>query len=131
MITLIIGALERVRTWFALLSLESRSVRLLVYLAISCKLAVMFRFVKAIALDTFSFSKSAQECCISPLLAVLVLRDTWVHVGTSDSGDVVSYVEASVNESFSLTAALDILYVGPDNSHIQSGRYLDNMRPRC
>jgi len=91
----------------------------------------MFGFVKAIALNTFSSLESAQECCMSPLLTVLALRDTWVHVSTPDSGDIVSYVEVSVNEFFSLTDALDIPYVGPDNSHIQSGRYLDDMRPRC
>jgi len=48
-----------VRTWFALLGLESRRVRLLVCLATLCELVVMFRFVGAVALDAFSFLESA------------------------------------------------------------------------
>jgi len=76
---------------------------------------------------------------MSPLLAVLALRDAWVYVSTSDSCNIASYVEASVNEFFSLTATLAILYVNPDinpdinpdNGHVQSRRYLDDMRPGC
>jgi len=66
-----------------------------------------------------------------PLPAVLILRDAWVHVGTLDSSDVVFYVETSVNEFFSLTTTLDIPYVDSDNGYVQSGRYLDDTRPRC
>jgi len=119
------------RTWFTLLGFKSRRVRLLICLATPCKLVVMFRFVEAIALDAFSLLESTQEYYMSPLPAVLVLRDIWVYVGISDSCNIAFYVEASVNEFFSLTATLAIPYVDPDNGHVKSGRYLDNMRPRC
>ena len=55
---------------------------------------------------------------MSPLPAVLVLRNAWVHISTSDSGDVVSYIKTSVNESFSLIAALKIPYINLDNGHV-------------
>ena len=53
-----------------------------------------------------------------PLLAVLALRDAWVYVGISNSCDIASYVKASVNEFFSLTATLTIPYIDPDNGHV-------------
>ena len=131
MITSKIEALEWVRTWFILFGLEFRRIRLLICLIIPCKLAVMFRFVEAIILDAFSISESIWECYISSLSAVLTLRNAWVHVSTPDSSDVVFYIKASVNESFSLATILDILYVNLDNSYIRSREYLNDMRYKC
>jgi len=107
-----------VRTWFALLGLKSKRVRLLICLAIPCELVVMSRFVEAVALDAFSSSESVCKYCMFPLLAVLALRDVWVYIGTPDSNNIASYIEASVNEIFSLTTILDIPYVNPDNGHV-------------
>ena len=73
---------------------------------------------EAVVLDTSSSSESTWEYYMSPLPAVLVLRDAWVHISTPDSGDVVSYVKTSVNESFSLIAALKIPYINLDNGHV-------------
>ena len=75
--------------------------------------------------------KSTWECYISSLSAVLALKDAWVHVSTPNSSNVVFYVEASVNELFSLATTLDIPYVNLDNGHIRSREYLNDMRHKC
>ena len=91
----------------------------------------MFRFVGAVALDTFSSLESVWEHCMFPLSAVLTLRGVWVHVGIPNSSNVFFYVEVSVNEFFSLTTILDISYVDPDNGYVWSGEYIDDMRSEC
>jgi len=57
----------------------------------------MFIFVKAIVLDIFCLLESAQKYYMSSLSAILTLRDAWVYIGISNSGNVALYVETSVN----------------------------------
>jgi len=90
----------------------------------------MFRFVKVIALEIFCLLESAQKYYMSSLPAILTLRNAWDYISTPNSGNVAFYVKTSVNSFFSLTATLDILYIDPNNSHVQSGEYLDDARPR-
>ena len=88
-----VGVLEWVRTWFTLLGFKSRRISFLIHFATLCKLAVMFRFVKAIALDIFCLLESAQKYYMSSLPAILTLRDAWVYIGTPNSDNVALYVE--------------------------------------
>ena len=88
---------------------------------------MMFRFIKTTVFNTFCFLNSAQKDRISPLLAVLALKDTRVYFYIFDGSDVASYVEVSVDQSFYLTTTLDIPDVHPNTGHVQSGGDFDNV----
>ena len=65
---------------------------------------------------------------MTSLPAIFALGDTWVHVCSSDCSDVVTYVEASVDEKFCVLTALHIPNVDPDYGHIRLGRDFDDSR---
>jgi len=67
---------------------------------------------------------------MSPFPAILALGHTSVHVCPSNSGNIILYIEASVNETFCLTLILNIPDVQPDNSHIQLWENLDDTELR-
>jgi len=62
---------------------------------------------------------------MAPLPAVLALWDTWVHVCAMNGCDILSSIEASIDEHFGIAATLSIPYIYPDNSHVRFRRYLD------
>jgi len=55
---------------------------------------------------------------VTPLPAIFALRDSWVHICSSDSSDVVPHVEAFIDEKFCIVAALYIPNVDPYYGHI-------------
>lgn len=59
--------------------------------------------------------------------AVFVLRHIRVHIYPSDGGNVVSYIETSVNKTLCLAPIVNIPNVQPNNGYIQFWEYLDNM----
>ena len=113
MISFTVGALERVRAMFTSLSFESRWVSFIIHFAAPTELSVVFRLVRAITLDTPSSLDPTRHGGVTPLPTILAEGDTRVHVRTSDGGNKVSYVEASVNERFRILTALDIPDVDP------------------
>ena len=68
---------------------------------------------------------------MSLLPAVLALENARIHVCTSDGGNIASYIEAPVNQSFCFTTTLDILDVYQNNGHIWLGEDFDNAWLRC
>ena len=89
---------------------------------------MVFGFVGTLALDVFCLLDSAWKSCIPLFPAILTLGHTGIYVHPSDGGNVVSYVETSIYETFCLTSTLNISDVQPDYSHIQLQRDLDNIR---
>jgi len=77
--------------------------------------------VQAITLDTFGALYSAQEGGVSPFPAILTLGDPWVHVCSPDSSDVLSYIEASIDEHLGIGPTLGIPYIDPNNRHVGLG----------
>ena len=63
---------------------------------------------------------------MTPLLTILALRDTRIHVGASHHHDDTSYIETSVNNFLSIVTVLGIPFVNPDNSHVRFRIDLDN-----
>ena len=53
--------------------------------------------VKGIVFWTFFSMNTVEKSGIFLFLAVFVLGNTWVHVGTVDSGDVASDIKTSIN----------------------------------
>ena len=85
------------------------------------KLSVILGFVRAIALDAFGALYSAQESDVFPFPAVLVLGDSWVHIHSPNDSDVLSYVEAPIDEHLGIGPALNIPYVDPYYGHVRFG----------
>ena len=77
--------------------------------------------VRAIALDTLRALNSARKGGMSLFPAVLALRDPRIHVHFLDSSDILSYVEALINEHFGIAPTLNIPYVDPHNGHVGFG----------
>jgi len=63
---------------------------------------------------------------MTPLPAVFILGNAWIHVSTPNSSNILANIEALVNESFSFAFALDVPNVYPDNRHVQFRQNLDN-----
>jgi len=95
-----------------------RRVDLFVCFAIPCKLMVVLGLVRAIALNTFGSLDMAGQCHMSPLPAVLALRNARIHVGSLNCCNVPSYIEVPVNKTLSLTTTLNIPNVNPKDRHI-------------
>ena len=82
---------------------------------------MILRFVRAVVLDTFGALYSAQESGMSPFPAVLALRDSWVHVCSPNGSNVLSYVEAPVDEYLGISPTLNIPYVDLYYGHVGFG----------
>jgi len=63
---------------------------------------------------------------VVPLPVILTLRDTGVHVSSTNSSYVLAYVEATVDQILSFGAILEVPYVDPNNSHVRFGGCFDN-----
>jgi len=53
------------------------------------------------------------------LLAILALEDTGVYICFLYYYNEAFYIEISINQVFSFTSTLDVLYVQPYNHHVQ------------
>ena len=58
---------------------------------------------------------------MTPFLAVLALGDSWVHVCSLDSSNILSYVKAPVDKHLGVCPTLDILYINPYNGYVGFG----------
>jgi len=74
-------------------------------------MAVIFGLVWTVAFGISRILKLASESSVSLLLAILALRDTRIHVCFLNCCNEAFYIETSVNQAFSLTSTLNILYV--------------------
>ena len=63
---------------------------------------------------------------MTPPLTIFTLRNSRVHGSSPDYGDLITYIEASVDKEFSVTSALYIPNVDPDNGHVWFGRDFDD-----
>ena len=101
------------RARFTSLSFESRWVSFIIRFAAPTELSVVFRLVGAVTLDTSSSLDPTRHGGMTPLPTILAEGDAKVHVCTSNGGNKVFYVEASVNKHFRVLTTLDIPDVDP------------------
>jgi len=87
-------------TWLALLGFKTRRINLEICFATPSKIMMMLSFVRTIALDTSRSLKMACKYHVAPLPAVFALENARVHVGTPDSCDETSYIEALIDDLF-------------------------------
>jgi len=55
---------------------------------------------------------------MAPPPTIFTLRNSRVHGSSPDYGNIITYIEASVDKEFSVTSALYIPNVDPDNGHV-------------
>jgi len=99
--------------------LRWEGIDLLVCFATPPKLMVVLSLVRAITFDTFGSLDMAGQSCISPSPAVLVLRNSWIYIGSSNYHDKPPYIKAPVYKTLSLTATLNVPNVNPNDRHIR------------
>ena len=69
-------------------------------------------------------------CSVTSLSTVLTLRDSRVHICALYSGDIISYVEVTIDNRFHFGPILWVPDVNPDYSWVGFGEFLDNLRLR-
>ena len=74
---------------------------------------------------------TASKSGISPLLTILALKNARIHISSSNSYDILFYIETSVNKTLNLCTILRVPNVNPYNSHIRLGKDLDDTRIEC
>jgi len=124
--TFAIKALKCVWARIVFLSFELRRIRFGVSFTTPSKLMMMFSHMRAIAFYAFGSLDIANPCRMTPLLTILALRDTKIHVGTPYCHNDTSYIETPVNNFLSIVTILGIPYVNPDDSYVQFRGNLDN-----
>ena len=87
---------------------------------------MVFQLVGAVTLDTFGVLYSAQKSGVTPFPAVLALGDSWVHVCSPDSSNILFYIEALVDKHLGICPALDVPYIDPYDGHVRFGRDFDD-----
>jgi len=114
-----VGALEHMWTQFVFFCLKAREIDLPIRFATPLKLTVVPSLVRAIAFDIFGSLDMAEQSHISPLPAVLTLRNSWIYIGSLNCHDKPPYIKAPVYKTLSLTATLNIPNVNPNDQHIR------------
>ena len=122
----VIGALEQMWTWFTFFCFKARRIGFLIYFTAPPELTMVFRLVRAIALDTLKVLNSARHSCMSPSPAVFTLRDTRVHVSFSNGGNILPHIKTPINKALSLTLTLNIPYINPNDWHVRLWWHFDN-----
>ena len=87
--------------------------------------------MRAVTLHTFSPLDAVHSSHVTPLPTILILRNTWVHVGPVYHGDITSNVEMSVDNFLSVGSILHIPDVNLYDSHVWLRWNLDNSRFKC
>ena len=62
-----------------------------------CKVAVVFKLMKAIAFHALRPLNSAWECHMFLLLTILTLRNSEVYICSADGSNMASNIEVSIN----------------------------------
>ena len=126
MVSFAIHAFEDIRARLTIFG--GRLVCFFVVHATPCFFSVVFGRVSSVALGASRDMRMTAECQVAPLPTVLALRDTWVCVGTSNSSNVASNIEVSVDDVLSYRTTLGIPDVHPNHRLVRFGGYLDNTR---
>ena len=87
----------------------------------------MFNSIRAIAFLAFITVNMASKSGMTPLPTILALENTRIYVGSSNSSNMMSYIETSVNKAFSFHIILRIPGIDLNDSHIRFLIYLDNV----
>ena len=63
-------------------------------------MAIVFNLIRSTILNILRALNSTRESCMFPLLVVLVLGNTRIHICALNGSNLASHIEGSVNEYF-------------------------------
>jgi len=106
---------------------ESGRIYFKICLITPCYFPVMFNFIETIVFLAFGTMCKASKSSTTPLPTILTLRNTRVHIDSSNSSDIMTYIETSVNNTFSFCTILKIPNIDLNNSHVRFRRHLNDM----
>ena len=89
---------------------------------------MILHFVRSITFDALVTLDSAGEGCMTPFLAVLVLRYTRVHVHILYCHYETAYIKTPVNQFFCFVTFLDVPNIDPNDGHVRFRGNLDNSK---
>jgi len=96
MIAFIVNTFEAMQTRFFFWSFKSREINLEISFTIPCYISMVFEFsITFLALEPMCV---ACKSCMFSFPAILTLWNIRVHISTSNSGNVVFYIEAPFYE---------------------------------
>ena len=127
---LAVNTLERISTRFLFLCFKPQRICLEIGFIIPCYFSVMFNFVWTIAFLTLWFMHVICVYDIILLPAVLVLRNTRVHICSSNHNNMSFYIKIPVNKTFWFCTILWIPNVDLYHGHIKFRKCFDNSRTR-
>ena len=110
---LAIWVLKGVRAQFILLCFQLREICFFVCFTIPYELIVMFWFVRPTASYIFGPLYLAWKSWMAPSPTVLALGDFRIHIGFSNSSNIIANIKVLVNKHFNIASALYILYIDP------------------
>ena len=79
----------------------------------------MYRLVRTTTFDTSHILNSACTCSVTPLPTILILWNSWIHIGTTNTSNVPTNIETSVDKSLGLCTTLGIPNINSNNQYIQ------------
>ena len=103
---------------FSFLSFEPKKVSFKINIATLCYLSMVFNFMRIFILLAVSTIWIAGESNVLPLLKILVLGNTRVHIYSINCYNVLFHIETFINKTFNLCTILKVLNVNPYNGHI-------------
>jgi len=83
-----------------------------------------------IALNAFSSLNTTRKGGVAPLPAIFALRDSQIHIRSSNHGDVIAHIKAPVNKKFSVLTTSNIPDINPNDGHIRLRRDFNNSQFR-
>jgi len=69
----------------------------------------------AVIFDAFGSLNSTRKCSVFLFPTIFTLWNAGVHVSSSYSGNIPSYIEKSINQTLGFAPALDVPNVNPNN----------------
>jgi len=108
-IALTIEILEYVQTWITFFCFKAWWVCFFVGFAVPIKLMMISNLYGLLHLT--HLDNSTRKCRVSPFPAILTLWNAGVHISSSYSGDIPSYIETSINQSLGFAPTLNILNI--------------------
>jgi len=92
--------------------------------------SIVFNLIGTVAFDIFGPMHVIHESHMTPFPTILTLRDTWVHIYSSNCYNVTSDIGTSVNEVFYPSTTLRVPDIDPNYSYIRFGRHFDDLGSR-
>jgi len=130
-ITFVVNTLEEVSIKFFFLCFKLRRVCLEICFIIPYHISMMFEFVWTIAFLILRSMWITHKCYMPLLPAVFALRDTQIHICFSDSSNILTYIEASVNKTLCSCTGLWTRNIDLYHHYIGFWECFDNLWVRC